>query len=150
LATLIDKADSQTGKPVRPGLIHPRLFALPSSPRLFISIVIYLPLNSKRAAAFQHQPQTQGRSFSKMPKHIDHADEEEPSAIPSKSGGSLARKYEYLMFYFFAVSAWGLEIASGCLGSLYGGESHYFIATVSPFLACYWYATRNPFPRRSY
>lgn len=73
-----------------------------------------------------------------MAKFIEHADDVEPSAVPWRTGGRLARQYEYLVFYFFAISSWSLEIASACIGSLYGGQSHYFIATVSPFLATYW------------
>lgn len=30
-------------------------------------------------------------------------------------------------------------IAAACVGSLYGGQSHVFIGTVVPFLACHWY-----------
>lgn len=73
-----------------------------------------------------------------MVKTVDHADEEEPSALPFETGGRLARKEEYIVFYFFAISSWCMEIAAACLGSLYGGESHYFIATVAPFLATHW------------
>lgn len=57
-----------------------------------------------------------------------------------KTGGRLARQYEYLVFYFFVISSWALEISAACLGSLYGGQSHLFIATVSPFLAAHWAA----------
>ena len=75
-----------------------------------------------------------------MPKHIDNADKDEPRAIGVSSGGRLARKYEYLLFYFLAISSWALEITSGCLGSLYGANSHLFIATVTPFLVTHWLA----------
>lgn len=71
-------------------------------------------------------------------KKIQDADKDEPRAIGVSSGGRLARKYEYLLFYFLAFSSWALEIAAGCLGSLYGGQSYFFVATVSPFLAAYW------------
>jgi len=70
-------------------------------------------------------------------KFIDNANEDEPSALHLKTGGSLARRYEYLVFYFFVVCSWALEITAACLGSLYGGRSHIFIATVAPFLAAY-------------
>ena len=73
-----------------------------------------------------------------MAKQIDHAAEDEPSAFPISSGGSLARRYEYLLFYLFAIASWALEIAAGCLGSLYGGDDTLFICTVSPFLAAHW------------
>lgn len=73
-------------------------------------------------------------------KHIDDADKDEPRAIGVSSGGRLARKYEYLLFYFLAFSSWGLEITAGVLGSLYGGDDHLFIATVTPFLVTHWYA----------
>ncbi|KAL6247168.1 hypothetical protein RBB50_005511 [Rhinocladiella similis] len=75
-----------------------------------------------------------------MAKTIDNACEDEPSALPFRTGGPLARNQEYLIFYFLTVSSWGLQIASACLGSLYGAQSHYFIATVSPFLATHWMA----------
>lgn len=74
-----------------------------------------------------------------MAKPIEHAREPEPSAAPWRTGGRLARKYEYLLFYIFAISSWGLEIAAAVLGSLYGGEDHRFIATISPFLATHWF-----------
>jgi hypothetical protein len=74
-----------------------------------------------------------------MPKHIDNAELAEPSAFGTSSGGSLARKYEYLVFYLFAISGWGLQIAAAVMGSLYGGQSKVFIGTVAPFLSCYSY-----------
>ena len=75
-----------------------------------------------------------------MAKHIDRALKDEPRAIGVSSGGRLARKYEYLLFYFLCISSWCLEIAAACLGSLYGGDSKYFIATIAPFMATHWYA----------
>lgn len=69
---------------------------------------------------------------------IEHATADEPSALPFKTGGRLGRKEEYLIFYFCAISSWALEIAAACLGSLYGAQSHYFIATITPFLATHW------------
>ncbi|EXJ87261.1 hypothetical protein A1O3_04220 [Capronia epimyces CBS 606.96] len=72
-----------------------------------------------------------------MPTPIDNPTEDEPPALPFKTGGRLARNQEYLIFYFFTISSWGLEIAAACLGSLYGAQSHYFIATVASFLATY-------------
>jgi len=65
---------------------------------------------------------------------------EEPRALSFKTGGRLARKYEYLIFYFFAIASWCLMIVSACVGSLYGGQSNVFISTVAPFLAAYWAA----------
>ncbi len=82
-----------------------------------------------------------------MPKPIDNAGEDEPPALPFRTGGPLRRNQEYLIFYFLTISSVGLEIASACLGSLYGAQSHYFIATVSPFLATHWYARALWFPR---
>jgi hypothetical protein len=82
-----------------------------------------------------------------MAKPIDNACEDEPPALPFKTGGPLRRNQEYLIFYFLTASALGLEIASACLGSLYGAQSHYFIATVSPFLATHWYAPSFVIPR---
>ena len=73
-----------------------------------------------------------------MPPKIEHAAEEEPSAFPISSGGSLARRYEYLLFYLFAIASLCLEIAAGVMGSLYGGDDNLFIATVAPFLATHW------------
>jgi hypothetical protein len=73
-----------------------------------------------------------------MTKTIEHATDNEPSALPFKTGGRLGRKEEYLIFYFCAISSWALEIAAACLGSLYGAQSHYFIATVAPFLTTHW------------
>jgi len=75
-----------------------------------------------------------------MAHEIDHADENEPSALPFRTGGRLAREQEYLIFYFFAIVSWCLEIAAACLGSLDGGQSHVFIATITPFLATHWMA----------
>lgn len=79
-----------------------------------------------------------------MAHEIDHATDTEPSALPFRTGGRLARKQEYLIFYFFAIASWCLEIAAACVGSLDGGQSHVFIGTISPFLATHWYA---PAPR---
>ena len=73
-----------------------------------------------------------------MAKPIDNACEDEPAALPFRTGGRLARQEEYVIFYFFAISSWCLEIAAACLGSLYGAQSHYFIATISPFYATHW------------
>jgi hypothetical protein len=73
-----------------------------------------------------------------MAKHIDNPEEDEPRPVPWKTGGRLARQYEYLVFYLFAVASLCLEIAAACVGSLYGGQSHIFIATVAPFLATHW------------
>ncbi|KAI1625994.1 hypothetical protein EDD37DRAFT_325534 [Exophiala viscosa] len=72
-----------------------------------------------------------------MAPPIEYAGEDEPTALPFKTGGPLRRNQEYLVFYLFAIPAWALAITSACLGSLYGGQSHYFIATVTPFLAMY-------------
>lgn len=74
-----------------------------------------------------------------MTKPIDHATADEPRALPFKTGGRLRRNQEYLIFYFCAISSWALEIAAACLGSLYGAQSHYFIATIVPFLVTHWW-----------
>ncbi|KAL2421334.1 hypothetical protein ABEF95_016542 [Exophiala dermatitidis] len=75
-----------------------------------------------------------------MSQPIEHAYEEEPPALPFRTGGRLSRTQEHVIFYFMAISSLGLEIAAACLGSLYGAQSHYFIATVTPFLALHWMA----------
>ncbi|EXJ96512.1 hypothetical protein A1O1_01638 [Capronia coronata CBS 617.96] len=75
-----------------------------------------------------------------MTKPIQDPYEAEPSALPFRTGGRLRRNQEYLIFYFFAISSWCLEIAAACLGSLDGAQSHYFIATISPFMATHWMA----------
>ncbi|KAJ9607128.1 hypothetical protein H2200_008200 [Cladophialophora chaetospira] len=69
-----------------------------------------------------------------MAKPIQNPTEDEPSALPFRTGGRLRRKTEYVIFYFLAISSWIMEIAAACLGSLYGAQSHYFIATITPFL----------------
>ena len=93
---------------------------------------------------FSRLPQPNSSSYNRnMAKHIDNANEDEPAPIPFKTGGKLARQYEYLVFYFFTICSWALEIAAACLGSLYGGQSHVFIATVAPFLATYWSAVHT-------
>ncbi|RMZ87336.1 hypothetical protein DV736_g5430, partial [Chaetothyriales sp. CBS 134916] len=69
-----------------------------------------------------------------MAKQIQDAHNDEPRAIGVRSGGRLARKYEYVLFYAFAITAWAMEITAGCVGSLYGAQSHVFIATIVPFL----------------
>jgi hypothetical protein len=76
-----------------------------------------------------------------MAKTIEHARDAEPSAAPWRTGGRLARRYEYLIFYIFAISSWCLEISAAVVGSLFGGEDHRFVATVTPFLVCHWYVT---------
>ena len=73
-----------------------------------------------------------------MAKPIENPTEDEPSALPWRTGGRLRRIHEYVIFYFFATSSWGLEIGAACLGSLYGGDSHFFMATVTPFLVTHW------------
>ncbi|RMD43743.1 hypothetical protein DV735_g1370, partial [Chaetothyriales sp. CBS 134920] len=75
-----------------------------------------------------------------MAKEIQDAQTDEPRAIGVRSGGRLARKYEYVLFYLFAIASWSLEITSGCVGSLYGAQSHVFIGTIVPFLVLYWAA----------
>ncbi|RMZ76367.1 hypothetical protein DV738_g4967, partial [Chaetothyriales sp. CBS 135597] len=65
-----------------------------------------------------------------MAKEIQNAQSDEPRAIGVRSGGRLARKYEYVLFYLFAIASWSLEITSGCVGSLYGAQSHVFIGTI--------------------
>ncbi|KAH0831623.1 hypothetical protein AYO21_01821 [Fonsecaea monophora] len=75
-----------------------------------------------------------------MTNPIDNPCEDEPQALPFRTGGSLARIEEYTIFYFLAICSWCLEIVAACLGSLYGGESHPFIGTVTPFLALHWMA----------
>lgn len=77
-----------------------------------------------------------------MAGQIEHATDEEPAPTPWTTGGRLARKYEYMMFYFFAISSWCLEIAAAALGSLYGGDDRLFIATITPFLVTHWYVTQ--------
>jgi hypothetical protein len=73
-----------------------------------------------------------------MAKHIDDADKDEPRAIGIRSGGRLARKYEYILFYAFAIGSWGCMIAAGVIGSIKGGDDHRFVATVTPFLVLHW------------
>jgi len=75
-----------------------------------------------------------------MAKPIENPCEDEPSALPFKTGGRLRRNQEYVIFYFLAIASWGCEIACACLGSLYGAQSHYFVATVTPFLVTHWMA----------
>jgi len=75
-----------------------------------------------------------------MKKTPVNAHNGEPPALDFPTGGGLARKYEYFVFYFFAITSFCLMIASACLGSLYGGQSQVFIGTVSTFLAAHWAA----------
>ncbi|KIW32878.1 uncharacterized protein PV07_04391 [Cladophialophora immunda] len=75
-----------------------------------------------------------------MAKPIDNPCEDEPQALPFRTGGPLARIEEYTIFYFLAICSWCLEIAAACLGSLYGAQSHAFIGTITPFLAMHWMA----------
>ncbi|RMZ82411.1 hypothetical protein DV737_g2110, partial [Chaetothyriales sp. CBS 132003] len=72
-----------------------------------------------------------------MAKPIQDADTDEPRAVGVRTGGRLARKYEYVLFYAFAITSWAMEITAGCVGSLYGAHSHVFIATIVPFLVTY-------------
>ncbi|OCT53280.1 hypothetical protein CLCR_10648 [Cladophialophora carrionii] len=75
-----------------------------------------------------------------MAKPIQNPCEDEPSALPFRTGGPLRRNQEYVIFYFFAITSWIMEICAACLGSLYGAESHYFIGTITPFLVTHWAA----------
>ncbi|ETI27795.1 hypothetical protein G647_00244 [Cladophialophora carrionii CBS 160.54] len=75
-----------------------------------------------------------------MAKPIQNPCEDEPSALPFRTGGPLRRHQEYVIFYFFAITSWIMEICAACLGSLYGAESHYFIGTITPFLVTHWAA----------
>ena len=79
-----------------------------------------------------------------MAKPIQNPCEDEPSALPFKTGGRLRRNQEYVIFYFLAIASWGCEIAAACLGSLYGAQSHYFIALITPFLVTHWYVGFPP------
>ena len=78
-----------------------------------------------------------------MAKKILDAERDEPRAIGVRTGGRLARKYEYLVFYLLAITSWSCMIASAVLGSLYGGDDKTFIPTVATFLACHWYVPLN-------
>ena len=93
-----------------------------------------------KAVANEPRAKEKVKDPGKKQKHIDNADADEPSALPVSSGGSLARRYEYTMFYFLAITSWCLEITAGVVGSIYGGDSHVFIGTVTAFLVTHWYA----------
>lgn len=69
---------------------------------------------------------------------IENAENPEPRAIGVKSGEFIGRKYEYQVFYAFAILSWCLEIVSACLGSLYGGENWQFVGVIVPFMAFHW------------
>jgi hypothetical protein len=83
-----------------------------------------------------------------MPKPIENPCEDEPSALPFRTGGRLRRNQEYVIFYFLAIGSWGCEIAAAALGSLNGAQSHGFIATITPFLVLHWYGSHLFFFQR--
>lgn len=64
----------------------------------------------------------------------------EPAALPAKTGGPLSRKWEYVLFYVFAILSWSLEICAAATGSHYGGSSYIFVGIVVGWLACHFAA----------
>lgn len=73
-----------------------------------------------------------------MPKPIQNPTEDEPSALPFRTGGRLRRNQEYVIFYFLVISSLCCEISAAALGSLFGAQDHRFIATITPFLVTHW------------